>query len=303
MKKTDVIIIGAGVSGITAAIYLKRAGVDFILIEKYMPGGKIALTSTIENYPGYKKIDGFELALKLQEQLTFNQIAITYENITSIKKDKNIFTLKGNNEEYQSSFVILATGTKEKTLNIKDEEKFISKGISMCAICDGALYKNQEVAVLGGGNSALEESLYLSSICKKVYLIHRRNEFRGDDILLNKIRESKNIEILTPYNVVEYFGEKNLNAVKLKNIDDNKEIKIDIKALFLYIGSEPTYPNLEFDISNENGYIITDDNMMSSIEGLYVIGDVRKKILRQIITASSDGASAAIAIEKKMNRM
>ncbi len=303
MKKTDVIIVGAGVSGITAAIYLKRAGVDFILIEKYMPGGKVALTSTIENYPGYSKIDGVDLALKLQEQLTFNQIAITYENIASIKKEKKVFTLKGNKEEYQSSFVILATGTKEKTLNLKGEEKFISNGISMCAICDGALYKNQEVAVLGGGNSALEESLYLSSICKKVYLIHRRNEFRGDDILLNKIKKTENIEILTPYNVIEYLGDKNLNAIKLKNLDDSKEKRLDIKALFLYIGNEPTYPNLEFDVLNENGYIITDDNMMSSVDGLYVIGDVRKKMLRQIITASSDGALASIAIEKKMNRM
>ncbi len=303
MKKTDVIIVGAGVSGITAAIYLKRAGVDFILIEKYMPGGKVALTSTIENYPGYSKIDGVDLALKLQEQLTFNQIAITYENIASIKKEKKVFTLKGNKEEYQSSFVILATGTKEKTLNLKGEEKFISKGISMCAICDGALYKNQEVAVLGGGNSALEESLYLSSICKKVYLIHRRNEFRGDDILLNKIKKTENIEILTPYNVIEYLGDKYLNAIKLKNLDDSKEKRLDIKALFLYIGNEPTYPYLEFDVLNENGYIITDDNMMSSVDGLYVIGDVRKKMLRQIITASSDGALASIAIEKKMNRM
>lgn len=180
MKETKILIIGAGPSGITAAIYLHRSNIPFIILEKYMVGGKVSTTSYIENYPGFNKADGVELALKLQDQLSYNNIEITYDEIISLKKDNDYFIAEGNEETYKADYVIVASGTEEQKLNLKNENKYIGKGISFCAICDGSLYRNKEVALVGGGNSALEEALYLSTIVKKLYLIHRRNEFRGD---------------------------------------------------------------------------------------------------------------------------
>ncbi len=301
MVNTSVIIIGAGPSGITAAIYLKRANIPFILIEKSIPGGKIALTSIIENYPGYDSIEGVDLALNIKKQLKHNNIEINFDNINEITKDDDIFIVKGDFETYKAKYIIIATGTKEKKLDIDKEDKFYGKGLSFCAICDGSLYKNKDVAVIGGGNSALEEAIYLSSICNKVYLIHRRDEFRGDDILVQKIKKINNIHTLTPYIPISLIGETTIDGLIIKNNESNKQKELKVSGIFIYIGNVANSDFIKLDAKKENGYLITNEDMLTSIKGLYAIGDIRKKKIRQIVTAVNDGAIAALAIEKEIN--
>lgn len=301
MVNTSVIIVGAGPSGITAAIYLKRANIPFILIEKSIPGGKIALTSIIENYPGYDSIEGVDLALNIKKQLKHNNIETTFDNINEITKDNDIFIVKGDFETYKARYVIIATGTKEKKLNIDKEDKFYGKGLSFCAVCDGSLYKNKDVAVIGGGNSSLEEATYLSSICNKVYLIHRRNEFRGDDILVQKIKKINNIHTLTPYIPISLIGDTTIEGLIIKNNENNVQKEIKVSGVFIYIGNIANSDFIKLDIEQENGYIITNEDMLSSIKGLYATGDIRKKKIRQIVTAVNDGAIAALTIEKEIN--
>ena len=302
MINSKVIILGAGPSGITAAIYFKRAGIPFILIEKSMPGGKVALTAKVDNYPGLISIDGVDLALKFQEQLNEFDIEITYDSINKLDKVDSSFILEGDFDSYSSEYVIIATGTKERKMELPNEDKFYGRGVSFCAICDGALYKNKDVAVIGGGNSALEEALYLASIVNKVHLIHRRNEFRGDLILEEKIKENKNIIIHTPYVPSSLLGDKNIEGLMIKNVETSIEEQINLSAVFVYIGNIPNTDYLSLEVEKESGYIKVDEDMLTSVDKLYAIGDVRNKKLRQIVTAVNDGALAAIAIEKEINK-
>ena len=300
MVNTSVIIVGAGPSGITAAIYLKRANIPFVIIEKYMPGGKVALTAHVENYPSFNSIEGVELALKLQDQLKFNDIDLTFDNITSIKKEDDLFVLDGDFDTYKAKYVIVATGSKERKLGLDKEDKFYGRGVSFCAICDGFLHKNKEVAVVGGGNSALEEALYLSSIASKVYIVHRRNEFRGDSILVDKVKKVENIELCTPYIPSSINGENEFKGLTIKNVEDNSLRDLDVSSVFVYIGNIPNTEMIKEDIVLKDGYIIVDEDMKTSLDGLYAVGDVRNKKVRQIVTAVNDGAIAALAIEKEL---
>lgn len=302
MKHTKVIIIGSGPSGITAALYLYRSNIPFVLLEKYMIGGKLSTTSFIENYPGFNKEDGVEFALKLQKQLDYNNIPVNYDEVINIDKFDNTFIVKCLTETYECEYVILASGTKEKRLHLPNEDKFIGRGISFCAICDGTLYRNREVAVVGGGNSALEETLYLASIVKKVYLIHRKNDFKGQDILLERIKKLHNVDILTPYNITKYNGENVLESIEITSIDGQITKKIPVQCLFMYIGLEPNNEFLKMKINNQAGFVVTDELMETSILNLYAVGDIRFKPLRQIVTATSDGAIAAIAIQNKIKK-
>lgn len=297
MIETEVLIVGAGPSGITAAIYLKRSNIKFVLLEKYMVGGKLSLTSSVDNYPGFNQIDGVNFAMKLQSQLDFNNIKITYDEILSITKEDNYFIAKGE-ETYKAKKVLIATGTKEKKLNLPNEEELIGKGVSFCAVCDGSLYKNKDVALVGGGNSCLEEALYLASIAKNVYIIHRRNEFRADALLVDKAKETSNIHFLTPYIVKEYKKDSRLlNGLIIENVEDKSIKELDVACAFLYIGLEPNTSFIEDEIEKENCFIKTDENMESSLKGLYALGDIRSKKLRQVVTATSDGAIAALAVQ------
>ena len=298
MIKTDVVIVGSGPSGISAAIYLKRANIPFVIIEKSMPGGKVALTATVENYPGYKKIDGVELALKFQEQLTFNDIELTFDNILSIKKENDEFILEGDFDSYSAKKVIIATGTKERKLGLDKDDRFYGRGVSFCAICDGSLHKGKEVAVVGGGNSALEEALYLSSIASKVYIVHRRNEFRGDSILVDKIKSTNNIELCTPYIPYSLNGEVSFEGITIKNVENESQKTLNVSSVFVYIGNIPNIEMIKEDVELKDGYILVNEDMETSIEGLYAVGDVRNKKVRQIVTAVNDGAVASLAIEK-----
>lgn len=298
MTNKKVIIIGSGPAGITASIYLKRSGMEPYLIESYMPGGKLSSTYKIDNYPGFDSINGSDLAFKMMDQLTKNQIDIHYETVTSVIKKNDKIIVESSVDSYQTEAVIIASGMTEKKLNIKSEDKFLAKGISFCAICDGGFYKNQPMAIIGGGNSALEEALYLKDLANPLYIIHRRNEFRGDQLVLDQVKESDKIKIMTPYVPVEFKGEEVLDSLVLENVETKEQVEINVKGVFEYVGS---IPNTSFvnnkEILNEQGFIEVDDKMMSKIPGIFAAGDVIKKDLRQVVTATNDGAIAAMVVK------
>lgn len=295
-KELNTIIIGGGVAGMTAALYLKRAGKEVVIYEKEAPGGQITRTATIENYPGMKQIEGPELAFQMYEQLTSLGVEFVFEEVTSIEKNAETFIIKTRKGEATSKNVILALGRNPKKLGIKNEQKLSGKGISWCAICDGPLYKNKKVAVIGGGRAALEEAIYLSKMCAKVTLIHRRSEFRTEDTLVEQVKSTPNIELLVPNQVVE-FVEQDERLQKLI-LEDKTEISVD--GCFEFVGQEPS-TNIckNLGILDQDGYIEVNQNFETKIKNLYAGGDCIKKNLYQIVTACADGAIIAEEILKK----
>lgn len=296
MLTFDVIIIGAGVSGITASIYLKRANKNILIIESGMFGGQINKTSVIENYPGFVKIEGPELSSNLFSQITNLNIDYKIETVKKLSKKENVFLVETNKNIYLSKKVIIATGRIPKKLGLSNEENLIGRGISYCAYCDGFFFKGKEVAVVGGGNSALEEALYLSNLCTKVYIIHRRDKFSADQVLQEKIKTKGNI-IIKYSSVVKKAIEVDNNLSKILIEKENKEENLEISGLFIYIGNIPKNDFLnELNLKMENDYIIVDKNMKTSVDGLYACGDVIKKEAYQISTAVGEGTIAAISI-------
>ena len=294
----DILIIGAGPGGLTAAMYGARADLKVCFIEGSTPGGKVTSTDKIENYPGFETIVGADLALNMFQQANKLKAQYKYGWVESINKDEtnHIFIVKTKRDEtYYAKVVIIATGMKERKLGLNNEDKFEYKGISYCAVCDGSLYQNKDVVVIGGGNSAAQESLYLANICNKVYLVHRRNEFRCEAVLLNQIKNKENIEILTPYVAKEYIGEEHITGLIIKNVDTSEERLLNVACIFPYIGFNPNTQFLtNLDILNEQKQVITDQSKRTKIPGLYAIGDVTQNNFRQITTANSDGTVAAL---------
>ena len=291
-KIYDSIIIGAGPAGLSAAIYLKRANIDVLVIEKGAFGGKVNYTAVIDNYLGEEKAFGPDLAFKFYNHAKENDVDIISDDIINVTKDDQLFIIKSNDEEYITKTIIVASGTTDKKLDIINANKFEHHGISYCAVCDGPLYKNKDVAVLGGGNSALEEALYLANITSKVYLIHRRDEFRGDKKVIEQIKNNPKIILKLSLTIEELIGDKSLEQIKL----NNGEI-INVSALFPYIGQIPNTQFLNFaNLCNENGYIIVNNNMDTIIPGLFAAGDVTNQKLKQVVTATSDGAIAATSV-------
>ena len=290
----DCVIVGAGASGLTAAIYLLRSNLKVAIVEESMPGGQVANTYTIENYPGFEKVDGVTLATNMYMQATNLGVEYFGESALEINKVDEGFEVKLASETLKARAVIVATGMKHRKLGIAKEDEFSGKGISWCAICDGNLYRGKEVAVVGGGNSALEESIYLAGIVNKVYLIHRRDEFRGDAMVVKKVKATPNIELVLNDQIVRLEGEKDLTGLTLKSGK-----KLQVEGLFEYIGFLPNSQLVtKFNITDEAGFIITDDNCQTAIPGLYAVGDVIQKTVRQIVTAVNDGAIAALNINK-----
>ena len=286
----DLIIIGMGISGISASIYAKRAGMNVLLLEGSAPGGTVNQISEIENYPGINRISGPDFAYNLFEEV--NKLGIEYklEKVTDVIIDdsKKVKTTKN---VYEAKNLLIASGRRPKRLGLEREEEFLGKGISTCALCDGALYKNSDVAVIGGGSSALSEALYLSNIVNKIYLIHRREEFRGEDILIEEVKKRKNIELILKNEVTKLkIEDDTLKGIILK---DGKEI--DVKGIFIYVGF---IPNTDFlkntDIKMEDGYILVNENHETNIKGVYASGDVTKKDIYQIVNAASEGAEAVV---------
>lgn len=290
----DIIIIGAGPAGMTAALYATRANKKVLILEASNYGGQIINASHITNYPVEKDISGYDFASKLYNQIINLGVEIRLEKVLNINKNKEIETDKFI---YKAKAIIIATGLKHRKLNLPLEEELIGKGISYCATCDGAFFKDKNVAVVGGGNTALEDSLYLSDICNKVYLIHRRDSFRGDPITIEKVLNKSNIEIIYNSNITKLNGISNLESIVLNN---NKTI--DINGLFVAIGQEPNteYLNNIIEI-DANGYIKSNELCHTNIDGIFVAGDIRDKSLRQLVTATSDGAIAATEAIKYIN--
>ena len=286
----DIIIIGAGPAGMTSALYLLRSNKSVAIIEKNSFGGKIALAHNVENYPGKMKMSGIEFSDELLEQITSAGCEFVYDEATSIEKKNDTFNIQCLGESVEGKTVIIAAGTKNRPLGVENEEKYVGKGISYCALCDGAFYKDKEVIVVGGASSALTESLYLSSICKKVTTIVRRDTFTGENYLVEKVLNTKNIKVI--YNsIITSYNTKNDKLVSV-TLDNKKKIKAD--GIFLAIGSTP---NSElFDVEKENNYIITNKNYETNIKNVFAVGDVIKKDYYQLINASSEGMTAASTI-------
>lgn len=288
MKQNKVIILGSGISGMTSGIYLKRGGINPIIIENSTPGGTLNIIPNIENYPGFKEISGPDLALNIYNQTKELGIEYIYKNIEKIDlKNKTI------NDKIKFDYLIIATGRRPRLLGLEEENKYLGKGISTCALCDGTFYKDKEVIVIGGASSALTEAIYLSNICKKVTIIHRKNNFSAQKILIDKVNNTKNINIIFNKNVIKY-NIKN-NKIIGVTLDNGKKIKAE--GIFLSIGS---IPNSDiFEVEKENNYIIVDKNMKTNIDYIYAIGDVIKKSAYQLITASNDAVIAANDIIKR----
>ena len=288
----DTIIIGSGPAGLSASIYIKRANLNVLVIEKDYEGtGQVAESRKVDNYLGIPEISGYELGEKFREHALKSGVNFLEANVINIKKQKdNIIRVELENGEYvEAKTIIYATGATHRRLNVLGEEKYLGRGVSYCAICDGAFYKNKVVAVIGGGDVALDDAVYLSEIAKKVYLIHRRKEFRGAESTLNLLKEKENVEILINSEVDSILGDDKVTGILLKN---KRELILD--GIFSAIGMIPKTEILkEFIDLDEYGYVKADETGKTNLKGFFVAGDVRKKELRQIVTAVSDGANAA----------
>ena len=293
----DCIIVGGGPAGLTAGIYAGRARMKTLLFEKYVFGGQTANTFEIKNYPGFDSIDGPNLIDKMQKQAQNCGVEFAYDCVMDFDFKDDIKVIK---TEYSGSFkaktVILCLGASARKLGAKNEEELKGKGVCYCAICDGAIYKNKVVAVVGGGDSAMEDATYLTSVASKVYLIHRRNEFRAQDILQERVKmlaDEGKVELVLESEVEEVLGDKFVTGIKVKNLTTNDVRQIDIDGLFITVGRDPDTVTLDAVTKDERGYILTNTAMETSIAGVYAAGDCRKTELRQIITACADGAVAA----------
>jgi len=289
----DIIIVGAGPAGLTAAIYARRASKKVLVLEAKSYGGQIINTLDIENYPVEAHISGFDFATKLYNQVKDLGAEIVFEKVVDINDQgttKEVITTKNT---YQAKAIILATGCENRKLGLSNEEELVGKGISYCATCDGAFYKNKDVAVVGGGNTALEDALYLSDIVNKVYLIHRRDEFRGDISTIEELKQKSNVEFILNSNVTKLNANERLESIEVTNKDGSiKEVKVD--GLFVAVGQIPENENFKKMINIDNaGYIIAGEDCTTNIPGIFVAGDNRTKELRQLVTATSDGAIAA----------
>lgn len=290
MEEHKVVILGSGIAGMTAGIYLKRGGLDVLVVEDNIPGGVLNEIPSIENYPGYEEISGPDLAMNIYNQLTKLGVKILNKKITSIDLDNKTIN---NNIKYE--YLVIATGRKSRMLSLEYEKELLGKGISTCALCDGFFYKDKKVAVVGGGSSSLTEALYLSKICKEVIIIHRRDKLTSDKYLIDKVNSTKNIKVLYNSNITKY----NLSNDKLTSVTINNKDILEVEGVFLAIGSTP---NSEiFNVNKDNNYIIVDSNYMTNIDKVYAIGDVIKKDYYQLSTASSDAVIAASNIIKREN--
>ena len=288
----DVLIIGGGPSGLTAGIYAVRAGLSVAIVEKQFAGGQIANTESVENYPALLNVSGFELATKMLEHAEKLGVKIIYDNVVNCKFDNNgkLVELESGNE-INAKTVILCAGATPRKLGLQNEDKFVGRGISYCATCDGAFYKDKIVAVVGGGNTAVSDCLYLAKFAKQVHLIHRRDKLRASKADTEKLINS-GVNIIYNSVVSEIVGDNKISHIKLQNVE-NKEInEMQVDGVFVAIGQIPSniWPQIARD---EYGYILADEDMKTNIDGVFVAGDVRQKKVRQVVTAVSDGAIAA----------
>ncbi|MBQ9017226.1 thioredoxin-disulfide reductase [Candidatus Saccharibacteria bacterium] len=301
----DIIIVGAGTAGLTAAIYARRAEKSVLVLEQTTYGGQIINTLEIENYPGMYKVSGPEFSKALYDQAITLGAEVEFEKVISVRRDENLFLVGTEDDSYKARAVILATGAEYRKLGIPREEELTGRGVSYCATCDGSFYKDKEVMVNGGGNTALYDAEYLAGICKKVYLVHRRDQFRGDTSLVERIKKLPNVEIILGATVEELIpGEDGkLRAVKLKFLE-RPSTEVAVAGLFVAIGHIPSVGAFSDLVEqDESGYVIAEEDCRTSYEGVFVAGDVRRKDLRQLVTATADGAEAATSAVDFLNNL
>lgn len=300
-KVYDIIIIGAGTAGLSSAIYGKRAGKNVLVLEGKSYGGQIIVSPEVENYPGIKHTSGFEFATRLYEQAKSLDTEILMEEVVSIEADGNYKKVITKGNEFISKAVIIASGVGRRKLRVENEDRFTGAGVSYCATCDGMFYKDMDVLVAGGGNTALEDAKYLSEICKTVYIVHRRDTFRAEASLIKEVEAKENIKILLNHNVISLSGDDVLESVKIADTVNGKESDIEVQGLFVAVGQEPQRDIYENVVkTDENGYIVAGEDCRTNVEGIYAAGDCRTKEVRQLITAAADGAVAAVMACREM---
>lgn len=304
MNSYDLIIIGGGPAGLTAGLYASRAKLKTLLIEKKAAGGQIATTEHIENYPGFAQGSGQELVKIMEEQAARFGAEFLAAGATAVDfsaQEKIITTGKG---EFRAPAVIIATGCSARRLEVPGEKELIGRGVSFCATCDGAFYEDLPVMVVGGGDAAVEEALYLTRFVEKVYLVHRRDALRATKIVQDRVFNNPKIEVVWNSVVEELQGDELLERVVVRNVKDGRKTEIAVNGIFIYIGFLPNTGFLAGQIRlNESGYVVTDDRMETSVPGVFAAGDCREKLLRQVVTATGDGATAAFAVEKYLENL
>lgn len=308
MKKIhefDTVILGGGPAGLSAAIYAARGAASTAIIDKSMLGGQPTNYLELENYPGFGLIDGFDLMEKFEEHADkFGVNKFPMQEIENIDLNAQIKTIETNEATFKAKSVIIATGAKAKKLDIPGEKEFTGRGVSYCAVCDGAFYKDKTVAVVGGGNAAVEEAMYLTKFATKVYIIHRRDALRADRIVQERAFKNEKIEFIFDTVPKEILGENVVNTFVLENIKTNKIFNLEVDGVFPYVGYSPNLEGIEGQIKqDEAGFIITDETMQTSTEGVFAVGDVRTTPLRQVITAAADGATGAVYAIKYLEKL
>jgi len=301
----DVVIAGAGIAGLTAAIYLRRAGKSVLVLEGKVPGGQIINTLNIENWPGDMGVSGVELMQKIQKQALELGAEIEMEEVLRVERGDE-FKVITEDDEYLAKAVILAVGAENRKLGMPREDELTGRGVSYCATCDGAFYKGKNVAVIGGGNTALDDALYLSDLADRVYLVHRRDEFRGDESTVAKLKEKKNVELVLGYVPEELIGEDRVTGVKLvpsgKVADVTESRELEVSGIFVAIGQVPATEKFAGLVDlDEHGYIVAGEDCCTTCSGIFAAGDCRTKSVRQLVTAAGDGSVAAEAALSFLN--
>lgn len=293
----DLIIIGGGPAGLTAGIYGKRAGLDLVLLEKLSPGGQVITSFEIENYPGFAEpVEGWKLMSDMEEQARRLGVEILSAEVEGITSEGGIFTVPAGDTVFNARCVIVAAGANHRKLDIPGEKEFLGRGVSFCATCDGAFYRDRQVIVVGGGDVALEEAFFLTRFASKVYIAHRRDQFRGAKILQDRVLNSDKIEILYNTEIESINGTGNVESVSIKNNRTGENSVLNIDGVFIFAGYVPNTSFMDKKLLNDCGEIIVDIKMRTAVEGLFAAGDIRSGSRRQIVMAASDGAVAALEV-------
>ncbi|MDD3652990.1 MAG: thioredoxin-disulfide reductase [Desulfotomaculaceae bacterium] len=304
MKQRDLVIIGGGPAGLTAGIYAARAALNTVLLERGVPGGLVVSTESIENYPGFiEGINGAELMSRMEDQARRFGLEIASFDVNGLYPSGNKFIIKTSSGDITAGAIIIATGVEPSQLHVKGEAELIGRGVSFCATCDGPFFRGKRVAVVGGGDAAVEEAVYLTKFAEKVLIVHRRGELRATRVVQQKAFDNAKVEFIWHNVIDEIHGDDTVEAVTVKDVRDGKKNLIPVDGAFIYVGNVPVSGLVKDLVKlNEQGYIITDENMHTSHPGIFAAGDVRDKLLRQVVTAMADGAIAAVAAEKHLEK-